>query len=184
MDEVLGAGKSDDPISDYFKTKIEEMKLVDIVPNVLCQTCLNGRCGEEGLVKILDRFFLAEDLCENFGKFRSWSHSLGISDHKVVLLQIEFDKSLVKYPFKFNPIWLEDHLLCDFVKEQWKNLSQVPYSYVMFSLIDKLNKLREEVHDWERLKNEETAKEPEEIDVEIQSLTNVVDDIFFSYDIK
>ena len=82
------------------------MKLVDIVPNVLCQTCLNGRCGEEGLVKILDRFFLAEDLCENFGKFRSWSHSLGILDHKVVLLQIEFDKSLVKYPFKFNPIWL------------------------------------------------------------------------------
>ena len=54
----------------------------------------------------------------------------------------------------------------------------------MFSLIDKLNKLREEVHDWERLKNEETAKEPEEIDVEIQSLTNVVDDIFFSYDRK
>ena len=99
LDEVWGSGKIEDPISEYFRAEIEEMKLVEIVPNVLCPTWSNGRCGVVGLDKIHDRFLLYKDLCENFGKYKTWSLSLGFCDHKVVLLQIDFDKSLVKYPF-------------------------------------------------------------------------------------
>ena len=66
MDEVWGAGKSEDPISDYFRSKIEELKLVDIIRNVLCPTWSNGRCGDAGLEKRLDRFLLVEDLCDDF----------------------------------------------------------------------------------------------------------------------
>ena len=89
---------------------------------------------------------------------------MGISDHKVVLLQIDFDGSLAKYLFKFNPIWLEDQIFCDFFREQWKNFSQVHYSSVMFGLIDKLNKLRYEVQVLENLEKSEAVKELEEID--------------------
>ena len=141
LDEVWGVGKIEDPISDFLKAEMEEMKLVDIETNVLCPTWSNGRCGALGLAKILDRFMLAEDLCEYFGKYRTWSHSLGFSDHKAVLLQIDFDKSLTKYPFKFNPIWLEDQQFCDFVRVQWLNFSQVHYSSVMYGFNDKLKKL-------------------------------------------
>ena len=77
MDEVWGAGKIEDPISEYFSGKIEDMKLVDIVPNLLCHAWSNGRCGAVGLAKILDRFLLVDDLCDNVGKYRTWSHSLG-----------------------------------------------------------------------------------------------------------
>ena len=110
-------GKIEYPISDFFKEKMEEQKLVDIVPNVLCPTWSNGRCGPSVLAKRLEIFMLVEDLCEGFGKYRTWSHSLGFSGHKVVLLKIDFDKSLTKYPFKFNPIWLEDQNLCALIKE-------------------------------------------------------------------
>ena len=39
---------------------------MDIVPNVLCPTWSNGRCGDTGLGKRLDRFLLIEDLCDDF----------------------------------------------------------------------------------------------------------------------
>ena len=81
-----------------------------------------------------------------------------VSDHKVVILQIDFDKSLVKYPFKFNSIWLEDQQICNLVKEQWISLSQVHYTSAMFGLIDKLNNLKFEVQKWERLKKVKAKK--------------------------
>ena len=59
-----------------------------------------------------------EDLCDFFGNYRTWSHSLGFSNHKAILVQNDFDKSRVKYPFKFNPIFLEDKRFCDFVREK------------------------------------------------------------------
>ena len=58
LEEVWGFGKSEDPLSYYFKTKFEEMKLIDIAPNVLTPTLSNGRCGDVGITKRLDRFFL------------------------------------------------------------------------------------------------------------------------------
>ena len=62
------------------------MKLVDIVPNVMIPTWLNGWCGDASIAKQLDKLFLIEDLCEDFAKYRSWSYSVGISYHKVVIL--------------------------------------------------------------------------------------------------
>ena len=49
MDEVRGTCKSEDPLSEYFREKLEENKPLDITPNVLTPTCTNGRCGGEGL---------------------------------------------------------------------------------------------------------------------------------------
>ena len=74
--------------------------------------------------KRLDFFLMENDLCEDFGKFRTWAYSLGISNHKEIILQIDFDKNVVNYPFKFNPIWLEDQLFCEFFKDRWSVLSQ------------------------------------------------------------
>ena len=85
-EEIWGVGKSEDPLSYFFISKFEEMKLVDIFPNVMIRTWSNGWCGDMGLAKWLDRFFLVEYMCEDFGKYRTWSYSVGISYHKVVIL--------------------------------------------------------------------------------------------------
>ena len=87
-------GRTKDPIVDFFKSKMEEHKLVDIIPNVLSPTWLNGSFGASSLSKRLDRFLMVEDLCDEFGKYRTWYHSLGFSDHKAIILQLDFDKSL------------------------------------------------------------------------------------------
>ena len=124
MEEVWEDGKYEDPISDYFKSKFEEVKLMDIVPDPLFPTWSNGGCGKAGIAKRLECFLMAEDICEDFGKFRTWAYSLGISNHKEIILQIDFNKNVVNYPFKFNQICLEDQLFCEFVKERWSVLSQ------------------------------------------------------------
>ena len=51
MDEVWGAGRTKDPSVDFFKAKMEEHKLVDIVRNFFSPTWSNGRCGASGLAK-------------------------------------------------------------------------------------------------------------------------------------
>ena len=103
---------------------------MDTVPNVLSPTWSNGRCQAYGLAKILDKYLMAKYVREDFGKYRTWTHFLGFSDHRAIVLQIDLDKSTTDYPFKFNPIWMEDHNLCAFVKEKWAMFSEAHYSYV------------------------------------------------------
>ena len=116
--EFWGPGKIDDPIAKFFKSKMEEKHLIDIVSNVACPTWSNGRCGTMRVAKWLDRFLMVEDLCDALRNYKTWSHSLGFSDHKAIILQIDIGKSKDKYPFKFNPIWFEDKFFCDFVTEK------------------------------------------------------------------
>ena len=131
------------------------MKLVDIVPNVMVPTWSTGQCDGAGLPKQLDKFLLDENLCDDFGKYRSWSYSMGISNHKAIILLIDFDKKIVKFPFKFNSIWLEETYFCEFVKKQWINMSKVSYSSVMFGLISKLSKHKVQVQKWEKIKKKD-----------------------------
>ena len=69
---IWGDVKSEDSLTYFFTAKFEEMKLVDVVPNVMIPTWSNGRCRGVGLAKWLDEFFLAKNLCEDFGKYNSW----------------------------------------------------------------------------------------------------------------
>ena len=54
----------------------------------------------------------------------------------------------------------------------------------MFGLLTKLNKLKTKVQKWEKEKRIEENEELEKVDMELQSLTNVMDDFFFSVDNK
>ena len=54
----------------------------------------------------------------------------------------------------------------------------------MFGLLTKLNKLKSEVQSWEKVKKIEDNEEIENLDLELQSLSNVVDDFYFSVDRK
>ena len=69
---IWQAEKLKDSFTYFFRAKFEEMKLVDVVPNVMIPTLSNGHCGGVGLAKWLDKCFLGENLCEDFGKYKSW----------------------------------------------------------------------------------------------------------------
>ena len=56
-------------------------------------------------------------LCDSLGRFKSCSISTGSSYHKEVVLELDGDKSLNAYPFKFNRVWLEEASFCKLVEE-------------------------------------------------------------------
>ena len=121
--------------------------MIDVLPSVLVPTWNNGRHGAGGLAKRLDMFFMTEVLSDYFGRYRIWAHSTGFFDHKENCLQLDFDSGRSFYPFKFNPIWLEDSNFCLLVKNFSCNMGSSCINRLMF----KLQSLKGEVILWERL---------------------------------
>ena len=83
---------------------------------------------------------------------RSWNYSSGFSDHKAIILPLDFDRGYVSYPFKFKLTWLLEEDFNSLVVEQCGILSLEvpPRLHLMQSLIYKLNKLRTLVVSWEK----------------------------------
>ena len=94
---------------------------------------------------------MSNALCEKIGHFRCWHYSTRVSDHKVVVLQLDFDLHKVCYPFKFNSSWLAVEDFNSLITSQWDSLhSVVPAHYSPFqSLLFKLSKLHRVVSTWE-----------------------------------
>ena len=115
---------------------------MDIEWDILSLTWSNSRCGLAGIAKRLDIFFMSDSLCDLLGKYRSWNLSTGSSDHKAIILQLDFDRGKFHYPFKFNPTWLLEDDFNALVSDQWEILSQeVPNHFSSLqALIYKLNK--------------------------------------------
>ena len=67
---------------------------------------------------------------------------------------------------------------------QWLSLLETHYRSVMFGLLTKLNKLKSEVQSWEKVKKIKDNEEIEKLDLDLKSLSNVVDDFYFSVDRK
>ena len=61
--KIWGTGKSEDTLTYFFIAKFEEMKLVDVVPNVMIPTLSNGRCGGVGLAKWFKTGFFLVRIC-------------------------------------------------------------------------------------------------------------------------
>jgi hypothetical protein len=61
-EEVWGTTTLVDPLAVFFKELFEKNKLVDVAPAELVPTWRNGRSGEYGIAKRLDRIYVAEDL--------------------------------------------------------------------------------------------------------------------------
>ena len=56
--EIWGSKAHLDPLGPFFSKLISDHHLVDVAPNCAGPTWRNGRMGEEGISKILDRFLL------------------------------------------------------------------------------------------------------------------------------
>ena len=97
--------------------------MIDVAPSILVPAWSNGRCGGGGIAKRLDRFFMAENMCDRLGRYRSWYHSMGVSNHKVMVFPLGFDKIFSHYPIKFNHTWIKVEYFNALVKAKWTCLS-------------------------------------------------------------
>ena len=89
-------------------------------------------------------------LCDSLGRFKSWSIYTSSSYHKEVVLELDGDKYLNAYPFKFNRVWLEEASFCKLVEENWKEFSASVHLSPMLCFIKKLYILKNEVNTWEK----------------------------------
>ena len=117
--EVWEKGARLDPLAPFMFNLFHEVGLVDVEPSHLGPTWRNGRAEEVGIEKRLDRFLLFENLEGVVNQYRSWVFPLNVSDHMPIVLQLDTCMDMIKYPFKFNPIWLEEEDFVNFIKEKW-----------------------------------------------------------------
>jgi endonuclease/exonuclease/phosphatase family metal-dependent hydrolase len=101
-EEVWGVSALADPLVVFFKEIFLKNNLVDVAPAVVVPTWRNGRVGDEGIAKRLDRIYMVEDLITSSLRYRAWVEYPFISDHAPVLLQLGDGLSSVAHPFKLN----------------------------------------------------------------------------------
>ena len=77
----------------------EKDKMVDVEPFPIFPTKRNGRLGENGIVKGLDRFFLSNSLLENLDKYRTLVDSNRLSNHYPIICHFVERADKLKRPF-------------------------------------------------------------------------------------
>ena len=70
--EIWGCKASLDHLSEHFLALFDAAGLVDVAPPSIGPTWRNGRSGEEGICKRLDRFLISKDLLPFLGTYRTW----------------------------------------------------------------------------------------------------------------
>jgi hypothetical protein len=95
-------------LASYFNTYFHKNKLIDIIPGKVVPTWRNGRAGAYFIAKRLDITFLSKDLIDTVGIYRAWVEYPFISNHALVLLQLDLPPLFKAFLFKFNPLWIKE----------------------------------------------------------------------------
>ena len=91
---------------------------MDVKPAEVVPTWRNWRFGVDGIQKRLDRIYASAQLLNDSTLFRSWVELTFISDHALVLFQLDYGFKLVYYPLKFNLAFLKDESFGDLGREE------------------------------------------------------------------
>ena len=118
--EIWGAKARVDPLSDFLSRQLDGLGLVDIAPAFFLPTWSNRRIGNENICKRLDQLLISVDLLDCDFYFRQWVGCGGVSDHRLVFLQVANNDTIPCSPFKFNANWLENGDLVTLLKASWK----------------------------------------------------------------
>ena len=117
--EIWGSKLQLDPLGPFFSELFSDHHLVDVAPTGVGPTWRNGRMGEEGISKRLDRFLLSDQLVNSLPRFRVWTHRCGISDHFPVILDWQDHRTDCAFPFKFNQSWLSNEEFKKMIRAEW-----------------------------------------------------------------
>ena len=121
--------------------------------NLRGHTWRNGRSGDAGISKRIDRFILSDSLLPSLTCYRTWETPTDVSDHYPICL--EWGSRLVSQscPFKFNRAWLVEDDFAPLVFLSWKGPLALDDCSHVDALYFKLHRLKGIVKDRERKKN-------------------------------
>ena len=131
-----------DPLGPFFSKLFSDHQLVDVAPPFAGPTWRNGRMGEDGISKRLDRFLLSDQLISALPRHWVWAHRSGISDHFLVLFEWMDQQNPCAYPFKFNQSWLGNEDFNHLIRTEWPLITSEDSLDVMKDFSCKLRHLK------------------------------------------
>ena len=134
-------------MAPYFSQLISSNNLVDLSMNFPNPTWRNGRTGDAGISKRLDRFLLSDSLLPSLPCYKTWANPTNVSNHYPIFLEWGSRHASLCFPFKFNRAWLVDDDFAPLVLSSWKTpLALYDYSH-MDALSLNLRRLKDIVKD-------------------------------------
>ena len=121
---------------------MEEVGLSDINPVKLRPLWSNMRMGDDGVLKRLDRFLVAEDLLDLVDMLRKWVGYGGDSDHSLIVLDIKGKKKKIPSPFKFNVEWMKYPTYMFMVWDMWVPIPQQGDLRTTVHFMNNLNRIK------------------------------------------
>jgi len=117
----------------------------------------------------LDQAFLSEDLLESVGCYRSWVAYPFISDHALVLLQLENTPFFIAYPFKFNSLWLKEVEFAQIVHDVWLDQNFLQEAGVQRRLVWRLISLKNQTKHWAKQQRLRKLSKLEKLEEDIEA---------------
>jgi hypothetical protein len=118
--------------------------------------------------------FLSEDLVDTVGIYRAWVEYPFISDHALILLQLDLPPLYKAYPFKFNPLWTKENEFILMVQKLWKDPKYLKETGKQKHLVWKLKDLKVITKVWQKdrkkSKNARLCSLENEISYRIQNM--------------
>ena len=170
VSEIWGSKAQIDPLGPFFTKLFLDHQLVDVAPSCAGPTWRNGRIGDEGISKRLDRFLLSYNLVSLLSRYRVWAHRSGVSDHFPVLFEWLDHSVSCAFPFKFNHYWLANEDCIEMIRSEWPLISSYVSEDAMEDLSGKLRLLKGKVKSWTKLKSIELKDKSALVEDEINSI--------------
>ena len=141
-----------------------------MAPQVTGPTWRNGRIGDEGISKFLDRFLIFNSLLPSLGVYRTWTKCLELSDHFPICFEWSSPKGPFDYPFKFNRSWLDDTDFIEWFLCWWTSNSDADNLTGIEDLCLILRKLKSATKTWTKIKSASFASASSRLDLAIESI--------------
>jgi hypothetical protein len=106
--KVWGYSHRIDLLDSYFNQLLREEGLTDVEPAKFLPTWRNGRGEKDFIAKRLDRFLINENLALSGYIYRTWVVNVNIFDHMSMIFQLDKEQGKIRYPFKFNSVYLDE----------------------------------------------------------------------------
>ncbi|XVE89928.1 hypothetical protein DITRI_Ditri20bG0035500 [Diplodiscus trichospermus] len=118
----------------------------------------------------LDRFLLAAEFVSKFPNLRQKVGPKSLSDHNLILLEVE-EVNWGPKPFKFFNYWMEEDGYSQLIEDQWGKL-QVTMAGSN-NLWKKFRSLKEAIKEWHKLKENNESAKITEMEKEIQDFEDM-----------
>jgi len=118
---------------------------VDLAPTQLSLTWWNGRSGNAGISKRLDRFLVDGNLLSSLNSLKSWTINSDISDHNPICMQFFSARSSAFAPYKFNSTWITDMDFRTLIHTTWDSMQNWSNNFACVLLCENFQFLKKQV---------------------------------------